>query len=262
MSVRGITVCVDDAPLLALTLGRNMRHFESCVVVTSLEDEATRAVADLVPNVRVVRTDAFTRHGAAFNKGLALEEGFDAMRREGAILIWDADILLPDSGIPLAQCTRHAIYGARRRIVPDVAAWSPEGPWAKYRYWSDGGPVGFFQLFHAEDPTIFRVRPWYNVNFPHAGGGDAEFMEHWTPDRRVVLPLDVLHFGMPDRNWFGVDRRGRARMASFAFRMRWTRAMRLADRTLIPESEPVPERIEVPGYVTSDYKMPFERRGP
>ena len=93
--MRGIVVSVEYDDLLAITLARNARHFERILVVTSPADEATQDVAARVPNAEVHTTDAFYRNGAAFNKGLALEEGFERIGREGWLLAWDADIVMP-----------------------------------------------------------------------------------------------------------------------------------------------------------------------
>lgn len=258
--LRGLTASVGYGDLLAITLPMNMRHFSECIVVTSPEDEQTQEVARSIPGVRLSITDAATRHGASFNKGLLLEEGgFEFMGRHGCILIHDSDILLPDE-LPLHLCKPNTLHGARRRIVADPASWKPETPWQAYPHAKDGGPVGFFQLFHAESTPIVNRRPWYNVNYPHAGGGDAYFMDLFPPNLRCVLPVDVLHFGLPDRNWFGRDPAGRDKMSAFAHRMQWRRAMQGADPTAAARVGEMPERVDVPGYETSTYQMPFEKR--
>ncbi len=259
MSLRGLTVCVNYGDLLSLTLARNMRHLSECWVITTVDDTRTHEVACAVPGVKLHVTDAFTRHGAVFNKGLAIEEGFEVMGRTGQLLIWDSDILLPDD-FPLDQFRSNTLHGARRRIVADPASWKPETDWRTYPYAKDGGPIGFAQLFSAADPAIANKRPWYNVNYPHAGGGDAYFMDHGHPGRRCVLPIDCLHFGEIDRNWFGTDAKGRDMMSAFAYKMRWPRAMRGADPTAVERVGPLPDRVDVPGYEMSTYKMPFEKR--
>ena len=250
---------VDYGPLLAMTLQANMRHLAECWVVTSPEDELTQFVACSVPGVRVHLTDAFTRHGARFNKGLALEEGFDAMGRHGRICIFDADIMFPPT-MPLDNLRPDCLYGCRRRILEHPSKWHPSLDWRTCRVNPDGGPIGFFQLAHADDPSIKDKRPWYNVNFPHAGGDDCAFMYHWTPDKRTVLPFDVLHLGPTDTNWFGTDKEGRDTMAAYVHRMGWRRAMKQHDPKAIERAREVAERVEVPGYPMSDFEMPFERR--
>ena len=47
--IRGIITSVGYAPLLALTLPRNLRHLAECWVITSPEDEATREVVAATP---------------------------------------------------------------------------------------------------------------------------------------------------------------------------------------------------------------------
>ncbi len=260
-AVRGLTVAVGGwyASTLDIVLIRNMRHLTECVVVTAPGDEAVKAVAAKVPGVRVFETDAFTRHGARFNKGLALEESFDVLGRDGLILIFDADILFPDH-LHLERVRPGHLHGARRRVLEDAAAWHPGLDASKCPVLRDGGPIGFFQLFHGRDPAVRDRRPWYNVNYPHAGGGDAAFVSHWPRSRHLILPVDTLHLGPTDTNWFGSDPEGRAMAAAYFHRMGWRRALDKHDPSLAATASEPPERIHVPGYETSDYVMPFERR--
>jgi hypothetical protein len=258
-AIRGITVSVGYADALAITLVRNMRHLTECLVITSPDDTATAAVVRSVPGARLLVTDAFTRHGARFNKGLAMEEGFDVFGREGWLLIWDADVILPDA-LPLGMLQPHTLYGARRRILDDPGRWCPELPWAACPLSRDGGPIGFFQLFHAADPAVKDRRPWYDPTFAHAGGGDAYFLTHWPPNRRVVLSLDVLHLGPKDVNWFGTDPEGRDLMTAFVVRNGWTRCQPRVDRTAVDRVGEIVERVDVPGYEPTGFELPFVRR--
>lgn len=257
--MRGLTVSVGQwyADLLRITLPKNMRHFQDCLIVTAPGDPAIE-VARNVPNVTVSITDAFTRWGARFNKGLAIEEaGFDTMGRHGWICLHDADILLPDT-LPLSRCVPSRLYGARRRIVADVGEYRSDIAWSYWPQLRDNGCIGFFQLFHAS--AIAHKRPWYDVTFAHAGGGDAAFIEHWRPNDRVVLPFDVLHLGPVDTNWFGCDPVGRAMMARFVGRNKWNRAIANFTPEAIADPGEVIERVDVPDYPPSTYELPFIRR--
>jgi hypothetical protein len=257
-AIRGITVSVGYAEVLRVCLVRNMRHLVECLVVTSPDDEATKAVARAVPGVRVFETDAFTRHGARFNKGLAMEEGFSALGRDGWILIWDADILFPDY-LPLDRLRPNALHGATRRILDDPAKWHPGLNWSTCPVSSDGAaPIGFLQLFHAD--AIRDKRPWYDVSFAHAGGGDAFFLTHWAPANKVILPVEVLHLGPNDVNWFGTDQEGRDLMARFVTENGWRKAMLKHDPAAAARAGPVIERVQVPGYPPSGFELPFVRR--
>lgn len=200
--IRGVVVCVDYDDLLAITLVRNMRHLDECVVVTAPHDVRTQDLCKSIPNVRCSITDAFYRHDAKFNKGLAIEEaGFDILGRSGWILIWDADTLFPDT-LTLPTLNKGTLYGARRLILENPQQWHPEFNWQKATLADDNGIYGYFQLFHADDPAI-QKRPWYDVTFSHAGGCDGYFQDRWDQTRKFWLNCRVLHLGPRYRNWFG-----------------------------------------------------------
>lgn len=259
LSIRGITVSVGYGPLLAITLPRNMRHFTECVVVTSPDDRETQAVARAVPGVRLLITDAFRRHGARFNKGLALEEGFDTLGRDGWILIWDADILMPN-GLGLEHIRPNTLHGAKRRILEDPTQWTPEFNWKTCTCSHDQGPIGFFQLFHSDSDSVRGKHPWYDVSYPHAGGGDAYFMDLWPHNRRRILPIECLHLGPKDRNWFGTDEESKRMMDAFVIRNGWHRAAHGRDHVAAATVGELPGRVQVPGYDPTGYEMMFERR--
>jgi len=199
--VRAIVVCVNYADILAITLPRNARHFEEVLVVSTPQDTATASTVNSVPNAKLYCTEAFTRYGAKFNKGLALEEGFDALGRDGWICIHDADIVLPDVWDGVEGITPGKLYSAPRRICTDPKAFRPQ-PWATFPPTRDIVFPGYFQLFHANDLALLPL-PWYDVTFKHAGGGDGFFQSRWPKERKVRLPFDVLHLGPRDTNWFG-----------------------------------------------------------
>lgn len=200
--IRGITVCVEYDCELAITLQCNMRHMTECLVITTAMDHRTHQVVSQVPGARMYITDAFYRDGAKFNKGLAMEEGFAALGRWGQILIWDADILLPDRVTLPRVLDRDTLYGSPRKILHDPKRWSPDLDWNTIPADKDPTIPGYFQLFNAEAQSLVK-KPWYGVDFAHAGGGDAMFMMRFGPKNRQKLPFDVLHIGPNDRNWFG-----------------------------------------------------------
>jgi len=259
--LRGITVAVGDwyARTLEICLIRNMRHLTECLVVTSPQDEAVQAVVAKVPGAKALVTDAFTRHGARFNKGLALEEGFAAMGRHGLILIHDADILLPDS-IPFDRLKPDTIHGARRRILEDPSQWHPGFTWERCNPHRDGGPVGFFQLFDGDDPGLASKPYWYDPSFAHAGGGDAYFITHWPKHKQAILPIDVLHLGPADSHWFGCDEASKDMMARFVTDNGWSKAASKFTSEQVARAGVVVHRVVVPGYEPSTYELPFVAR--
>lgn len=198
--IRGIVICVNYDDLLRITLVRNMRHLTECLVITSPTDTATKELCAGIPNVRVYETDAFYRYGAKFNKGLAMEEGFDVLGRTGWILVFDADTLLPDDISYDYQFGN--LYGAKRVILNNPKLWHPAYDWNRAVPSHDPSFPGYFQLFHADDPHIAE-HPWYDVTFTHAGGCDGYFQTRWPQSKKIRLPFKVLHLGPRDTNWFG-----------------------------------------------------------
>jgi len=204
--MKAITVCVEYDDLLKVLLPRNARHFEQALVVTSPTDLATQMLVlqskkEGLP-VNCYVTNAFYRDGAAFNKGLAIEEGFDRIGRDGWLVVMDADILLPES-FDVSDCLPSNLYCPRRRQCDDVTAWNPEdSDWSRYKLLKEQEHAGFFQLFHASDPVL-ATRPWYGTDWRHAGGCDSDFQAKWAAEHKRWLPFEVLHLGPHGTNWLG-----------------------------------------------------------
>lgn len=262
-SIRALTISVGYATELAITLPRNMRHFTEILVVTSPKDEATQAVARSVPGVRLLITSVFTEPGSngvvpRFNKGRAMNAGFDALGRDNWLCVLDADILLPDS-LPLDRLKPTHLHGARRRILEDASAWTPDLDWSTCPIRQDGGaPIGYLQIFHAD--AIRDKVLWYEPTFTHAGGGDAYFMSHWPRNRWASLPMECLHLGPCDRHWFGRDAEGIDMMAAYVHRNGWTQAAAKHDRSALDRVGEIAERVTIPGVEDTGYQLPFVRR--
>ena len=200
--IRVITVCVNYDDILKITLVRNARHFPEILVVTSPADTRTKEVVSCVPSATIFETDAFHKNGRKFNKGLAVEEAFDRIGRQGWILVLDADILLPDV-LSIPDLIVGKLYTASRVIFPDLHLWYPEMKWGDLEERKESIPApGFFQLFHADDPHI-STHPWYGINSDHAGWGDYYFQKRWSQKEVIRLPIKTLHLGPHDSNWFG-----------------------------------------------------------
>lgn len=255
LPLKGIVVCVDYDDLLAVTLVRNARHFSEVLVVTHPSDQRTKDVVTQVPNARVYETDAFYRYGAKFNKGLAMEEGFDALGRDGWICIWDADTLFPDEMNLVPEIGK--LYTPKRRILADPKQWRPDLSWDNLPISNDRAWPGYFQLFHAADPVIQQL-PWYGCCFSHAGGCDGYFQDRWEPKNKIRPDFMVLHLGPRDANWFGrasarmdnelvdteLQKKHRQDMEDFLAFKGWNRPKRPIQ---------FQEEIDVPGYQKTGY---------
>jgi len=216
--MNGLTISVDYSDFLAITLPRNAVNFERIVVVTTPGDEKTIAVASEVDNVTVLTTEVFTKHGATFNKGVALNEGLDILGREGWICVFDADIEMPGNWAESAYSwlEKGYLYGARRRVqenpYQDLALWTGHpANWSVLplaRNSAAWGPypathiTGAFHLYHAEDPHLGKP-PWYSTQWRHAGGWDSDFFLNWPVECHLETPFEVLHYGPIAQNWWG-----------------------------------------------------------
>lgn len=203
MGIKAITICVDYDDFLRLTLPRTLQHVDKFLIVTSNADTRTQQLAAEY-GVDCFTTDAFYEDGAAFNKGRAMEQGFDVLGRDGWILILDADIVLPKQ-LPPLDLQIGKMYTPRRRILSNVDGMSslPDIPDVQIPIRVEHGNFGYFQLFHADDPAVRTRRPWYQTDWIHAGGADSVFEKFWRPQNKSGLPFEVIHLGDPDQNWFG-----------------------------------------------------------
>lgn len=224
-------VSVDYADILAVTLPRNLHHFEEVWIVTASRDAATRTVAESCgPKVKVFLTDSFWADGAVFNKWRALEEGLDAMGREGWLALMDADVTWPKdtwchpvdplcrftTGInPLTDWTPGNLYSPLRRMwdcwpetfdlcqLEGATGMPAEGAWRQFLLHRNTAEwAGYTQIFHASDPVL-GPPPWHQVDWRHAGGADSFFQRKWRPENKVRPPWEVLHLGPAGANWMG-----------------------------------------------------------
>lgn len=263
MKPRCMLVCVNYDDILSITLPRNIDKFSECCVITSPEDTATQELVAMFPSVKLFITDAFTRHGAKFNKGLAMEEAFDYFGRRGWMLIIDADIVLPPT-MEFPAVVPGNIYGAKRRMLVDVAAFTDGLKWNKLPVGDDKEIAGFFQLFFATDAVLHKTRPWYEPTFIHAGGCDAYFQQLWPVACRKRLDLHVLHIGPRDTNWFGRSsaRADGSQLRGSSIRLRMMRGLKSLNKWakrsdkafwLQDIDENISDRVPIPGY-TSTFK--------
>lgn len=203
--MRAVLVSVQFSDILAVTLPRNARFLDYILVVTTPEDKATQEVVARVPNARCHLTRVFFERQAIFNKGAAIEEGFDVLGRLGWFVVMDADIILP-GGFPWLPASPGCLYSPFRRMMenpPNPLVIPPEEEWKRFPLHPQQTELaGFFQMFHGDDPVL-QSRPWYPTDWLHAGGCDSEFQAKWPKERKVRLPFEVLHIGPAGTNWLG-----------------------------------------------------------
>lgn len=200
MKINALTVCVNYAETLRVSLPRWMPGLASLTIVTDPEDADTAALAEQY-GARVHVTNVFYERGATFNKGAAMEEARKrTMEWADWGLFFDADII-PEDGWSLkldeAEYPKTNLYSAWRHQCDDITQLDRDWP----RITHDGLGVGYFQLFHTADRAV-RDEPVVETMWKHAGNYDNGFMRRWPVGNRKLLPIRLLHVG-PRDNWWG-----------------------------------------------------------
>lgn len=201
MKINGVVCCVNYVPKLVHCLQVWRDTLDTLVVITTNDDKLTQRLC-LANGVKYHCTDMFYANGAAFNKGAALSEAIEVcgLRRDW-ILSFDADILpYPNWRTHVAKCVKGSVYGSHRYYVPE------NGPFAldRTQKLESTYPIGFFQLFHAEDPVIVKRATVFDMCWPHAGHYDTAFTKLWHVRRRILLDIPLRHIGLTGRDWAGI----------------------------------------------------------
>lgn len=225
MQIEAVIVCENYGDFLAETLPRNMPYLDHIVVVTSPHDKETQGVCSQY-SVECVQTLCMHEHGAAFNKGRAINLGLGHLKGLGWILHLDADIILPHNFKDLlhrAQLVKENLYGADRinargynhfhnhkhKLTPHYSdGYFIEPPnefplGARIVHREHGyTPIGYFQLWNK------CMGKRYPINQGTAEHTDVLFAAQWTRNQRVLLPevivthLESEHCEM-GKNWNG-----------------------------------------------------------
>lgn len=225
LRIEAVTISVGFDDMLDATLAKNHSHFDTFIVVTSHEDKLTQAVARK-HSATCVLSDLFFKNGRNFNKGAAINAGFDYFHYYGWRMHLDADIVLPDNFRRLlfnhSHLERSCLYGADRFNVigrPQIENHLQK-PTNQHRHrlllGDDNGrmghrlacslrgylPCGYFQLWHSS-----AQKP-YPYSLGTAAHDDMMFSALWPEHRRQLLPTVICHHLCIDspkvgENWEG-----------------------------------------------------------
>jgi hypothetical protein len=207
MRIEAVTVCVDYADFLEVTLPNLRAAVDDLVVVTSPEDRRTRELCRR-EDVRAVVTTAMHDHGRRFSLGAAVDAGLKALRLEDWALVVDADIVLPRGThrtLQYLQLERAKLYGIDRVRCRGFDAWRryltepravlhcevpalrdfPAG--ARIKIDQVGGylPCGYFQLWNA-GATGYRDYPIHDGGT--AEGSDMMHSSRFPRQYRELIP--------------------------------------------------------------------------
>jgi hypothetical protein len=210
LRIEAVTVCVDYADFLEVTLPNLRAAVDDLVVVTCPEDVRTQDLCDHA-GVRVVSTDAMHRDGRQFSLGAGIDAGLKALPLSDWALVVDADIVLPRGfhrTVQYLQLDPMKLYGVDRVHCRGRAAWdrfcteprsirSFEVPFlrdfpvgARIKFDEVGGylPCGYFQLWNGQ-ATGYRDYPVDPRGT--AEGSDLAFSVRFPRQYRELIPETV-----------------------------------------------------------------------
>src|SRR5438067_715453 len=213
LRLEAVTAWVGFDDVLDVALAHNHPHLDTMIVVASHSDRATQKVARKHGAI-CVQTDLFKKNGRGFNKGAAINVGFDRFQYHGWRLHLDADILLPDNFRRVLFNHTHldtnSIHGADRvdvigldelQTLKTRLNTEPQHSWSCFldpahnrplspRYIDPLRgyvPIGFFQLWHAS-----THKP-YPYSLGTAAHDDVMFAALWPHSHRRHLPTVVCY---------------------------------------------------------------------
>jgi hypothetical protein len=220
MRIEAVTVCVDYADFLAVTLPYNLPLFDHFVVVTTPRDTETRELCRKL-GVTTILTEEFYRDGETFNKARGINKALDQLSHAEFVCHLDADIVLPShfrASLRQSHPDPRVLYGCDRIMVRTAEDWAllrdsqylqqdyhcrvnfPSGydmkkPWG----WEVGArwansehgycPIGFFQLWHSQCDIYRGIHlKHYPTSANSAARSDVQFAIRWDRRYRQLLP--------------------------------------------------------------------------
>jgi hypothetical protein len=218
-----VTTCVGFDDILDETLRDNIPQVDTAIVVTSHADKRTQRVCQK-HGATAVQTDLFFKDNRSFNKGAAVNSGFNYFRFYGMRAHMDVDVLLPAKFRHIlfnhTHLDRNHLYGCDR---VDILGKSNLAKWRQGRLqhedrkisaegnighrWVDNIdgylPLGFCQIYHASNQ-----KP-YPFSLGDASHDDLMFSATWPRSNRIHLPTIIVGHLIPNASFVGENWEGR-----------------------------------------------------
>lgn len=228
-----VTICVDHADILKITIPQNRHLFDKWIIVTAPHDAETQDLCKYY-KIDFIVTNKFYENGDIFNKAKGINEGLKQLKRIDWILHLDADIVLPANFRQVCkedQLQKDAIYGVDRvDVVGDEKIWellySKRSQIMKWTYLDTGisnkfrptfrlhnlnrgyNVIGFFQLCHSSYLNKLEI-PWYPEEHNTAARTDVGFQQRWSLNKRLFYPGIIAYHLMTEDSPKGTNWEGR-----------------------------------------------------
>lgn len=199
--IEAITICVNYADYLDLTLPENKSFFDNYIVVTSHSDKDTVNICNKY-GVQVVQTDDFYKD-ASFRKGAGINVGLSHIVYSDWVALIDADILMGENTGSII----HNVENLNKRYVygPVNKFHSTTNIVGSNAHWGGKACAGFFQLFNV---SIFQGQQRYHpCGSKDCSEDDIKFSRLF--DKVEYVDITAIHLGptsedgKPNVNWKG-----------------------------------------------------------
>lgn len=210
--LEAIIISVNYADFLAITLVKNLKHFDSIIVVTDFNDENTVDVCNTINLDKIIlcKTDYFYIKGAKFNKGMGINLGYQYLRHKDWVFNIDADTLLPENfreKFFTEAKNKELAYGARRYDIPTFEEYNDylSGIKKLEEFTLFRGSGYGFCLGYNYNSAIFQKLLQENIGmaypfwFPNGSESDWVFRNNWG-ERAFSPPLHKFPDSHFDKN--------------------------------------------------------------
>lgn len=194
-----VTVCIDYADFLKVTLPHNRPLFDVFIIVTEAADTDTRALAE-EHACNIILLDIRHQNGAKFNKSGMIhiaQKYIHETYPDSWICILDADIVIPPMFLDEQLDTRlkTTLYGLDRYMYETKDMWIHGGE--SYSTTLDTSLIhGYFQLYY--DKTKYYAQ-WSD----NCAWCDTDFNNLFSERELLTTSYSVAHLGLPAYNWNG-----------------------------------------------------------
>lgn len=194
-----ITMSINYADKLAMSLRNNARMFKKLYVVTTESDTETVQICSKYRNVEIIYTQKINYDGAVFNKSAMIREAQERVHKQHPdswILLLDADIVLPLKFPAIAkqasELDKDALYSMYRVDFHTKEDYLNRQNPSLYQV----NFMGFFQMYY--DKT--KLYPTSSNNCSEC---DVTFSQMFH-NKRMLSDFDcVYHLGKEADNWNG-----------------------------------------------------------
>lgn len=216
-----VTICVNYLDYFKIAYKHNKNQFDHFIVVTDNKDKETAEFCK-AEGLTLVQTDCFYENGTIFNKGAAINKGFEKLKYNDWVSLMDADTFVKsdfrfifNSFLDMKALNKEFMYGAERVLLttPEDYKNYVLGKSENEFEIPEGFGYGYFLLFNWNSlPILNSVGGKWHPAAPDCRECDWMFRNKWGDfdgshakwkGNFEKYPQRVLNLGRHGVNHFG-----------------------------------------------------------